>query len=403
MAGRHDEVISRYGALAQQVATEYGIDPRILLAQIIQEGNVKGAPGNNVMNLTAGSKWTGPIVNRGDTDAAGRKIKQNFRAYGSEEEGIRDYARMFATSDRYKGLRSGTTAERAAALGRSGYAEDPTYGAKITQLALSLPETFTPGQGQSAAPAAPTAPATTAQLAANIKDLERRLVEKYPELRVTSRDRDVGHNAAVGGAKNSQHTHGTAVDMSLRGMDEARQREVVEYARSLGARGLGYYPNSQSVHFDMRTGAPAAWGPNYSRTSLPQTPQWYQQVAAQHLSGASAPAAAAQTAAATPGAAQPLPNSPLPNVGAPDRGILADTPDPFKAIADAAEKRQAEQAAVLAASQAAVQQQPQAPPMAPPPPEQSQQQAINYAGLIMPRIRRGLLADDYSSGLLGAA
>ena len=98
-----------------------------------------------------------------------------------------------------------------------------------------------------------------------------------------------------------------------------------------------------------------------------------------------------------------LPTSPLPNVGAPDRGILADTPDPFKAIADAAEKRQAEQAAVLAASQAAAQQQPQAPPMAPPPPEQSQQQAINYAGLIMPRIRRGLLADDYSSGLLGAA
>jgi hypothetical protein len=97
------------------------------------------------------------------------------------------------------------------------------------------------------------------------------------------------------------------------------------------------------------------------------------------------------------------PTSPLPNVGAPDRGILADTPDPFKAIADAAEKRQAEQQAMLAAQQQAQQQAPQAQPMAPPPPEQPQQQVINYAGLIMPRIRRGLLADDYSSGLLGAA
>jgi len=111
---------------------------------------------------------------------------------------------------------------------------------------------------------------------------------------------------------------------------------------------------------------------------------------------------AAQTAAATPGAAQPLPNSPLPNVGAPDRGILADTPDPFKAITDAIEKQQAEQKAAQLAAQLAAQQAqppPQAPAPAPlPPPPQ-----VDYAGLIMPRIKRGLLADDYSSGLLGAA
>ena len=139
MAGRHDEVVARYGGLAQQVANEYGIDPRILLAQIIQEGNVKGAPGNNVMNLTAGSKWTGTIVNRGDTDAAGRKIKQNFRAYGSEEEGIRDYARMFATSDRYKGLRSGTTAERAAAC---ALREDVSWMRELAAKAVENRERF---------------------------------------------------------------------------------------------------------------------------------------------------------------------------------------------------------------------------------------------------------------------
>ena len=97
------------------------------------------------------------------------------------------------------------------------------------------------------------------------------------------------------------------------------------------------------------------------------------------------------------------PTSPLPNVAAPDRGVLADTPDPFKAIADAAEKKQAAQQQALAASQAAAQPTPiQAPPPQPDP-MQAQQAAVDYAGLLMPRLKRGLLADDYSSGLLGAA
>jgi len=120
----------------------------------------------------------------------------------------------------------------------------------------------------STAAAAP-AQAAAAPAVANIQDLQKRLIEKYPELRVTSGYRDPAHNAAVGGAKNSQHTHGRAIDMSFKGIDEARQREIVEYARSLGARGLGYYPKSQSVHFDVRPGAPAAWGQNYSSSSLP--------------------------------------------------------------------------------------------------------------------------------------
>jgi hypothetical protein len=105
---------------------------------------------------------------------------------------------------------------------------------------------------------------------------------------------------------------------------------------------------------------------------------------------------------ATTTAAAPLPNSPLLDVGAPDRGVLSPTVDPFKIIADTVEKQQAEQKAAQLAAQLAAQQAqppPQAPAPAPlPPPPQ-----VDYAGLIMPRIKRGLLADDYSSGLLGAA
>jgi hypothetical protein len=114
--------------------------------------------------------------------------------------------------------------------------------------------------------------------------------------------------------------------------------------------------------------------------------------------GTPAPAATGAPAGAM---AQPAAVPTLP--ADPTQGMLADTPDPFKAIADAAEKRQADQQAQQAAVQQAVQQQPQAPPQPLAPPPEQPQQAINYAGLIMPRIRRGLLADDYSSGLLGAA
>ena len=116
---------------------------------------------------------------------------------------------------------------------------------------------------------------------------------------------------------------------------------------------------------------------------------------------AGAPTAVA-SAAPTPGAVG-TPNA-VPTLPAdPTQGVLAATPDPFKAIADAAEKRQAQQQAAFVASQAAAQPPQIQPAPAPPPdPMQAQQASVDYAGLLLPRIKRGLLADDYSSGLLGA-
>jgi hypothetical protein len=241
-----------------------------------------------------------------------------------------------------------------------------------------------------AAPAAAAAPTV-----ANIQELQAKLLERYPELKVTSGYRDPAHNAAVGGAKNSQHTHGRAIDMSFKGIDDARQREIVEYARQLGARGLGYYPNSQSVHFDVRPGAPAAWGQNYSSSSLPGTPKWFQEVAAQHVKGGGA-APAATTNVASTVAAAPGPTSPLPSVAVPDRGILSAAID--KIATDNAKERETQRMAQVAEATA-----PQAPPPQPAPAPLAPPSApVDYAGLLLPRIKRGLLADDYSSGLLGA-
>lgn len=84
-------------------------------------------------------------------------------------------------------------------------------------------------------------------------------------LTVTSAYRSPEHNAKVGGAKNSQHTHGNAFDISTAGMSQAEREQLIRKAQEAGFTGIGVYDNS--LHFDV--GPARAWGPDYSRNSLP--------------------------------------------------------------------------------------------------------------------------------------
>lgn len=120
--------------------------------------------------------------------------------------------------------------------------------------------------------------------------------------------------------------------------------------------------------------------------------------ATKHLVGQEArygsPARPTAQPAAT--AAAPGPTSPLPSVNVPDRGILAAAID--KIATDTAKERETQRMAQVAEATA-----PQAPPQQPAPAPLAPPSApVDYAGLLLPRIKRGLLADDYSSGLLGA-
>lgn len=125
--------------------------------------------------------------------------------------------------------------------------------------------------------------------------------QQFPNARITSAYRSPEYNAKIGGASNSRHTHGDAIDISLRGMEPEQQRAVLEWWKSQGAKGFGYYPNSQSAHVDF--GNARAWGPNYSASSLGQTPEWFQQFVKDR----------AAVAAATGATPQPPPNAPAPN------------------------------------------------------------------------------------------
>jgi hypothetical protein len=62
--------------------------------------------------------------------------------------------------------------------------------------------------------------------------------------------RKKGHSVA----RDSQHTHGNAVDFRVKGV---KTRQVLHYVRSLRIGGVGFYPHSQFVHSD--TGRVRYW------------------------------------------------------------------------------------------------------------------------------------------------
>lgn len=67
------------------------------------------------------------------------------------------------------------------------------------------------------------------------------------DLPITSGYRCEKHNAAVGGAVNSMHMQGKAVDIAVSDPDE--QEEIAELARKLGFGGVGWGKNF--IHLDF--------------------------------------------------------------------------------------------------------------------------------------------------------
>jgi hypothetical protein len=83
-------------------------------------------------------------------------------------------------------------------------------------------------------------------------------------IRVTSGYRDPASNRSVGGARNSRHMYGDAVDFWVEGMDVV---DVFYQLKSYHLKG-GLAVGNGFVHVDLRPGAPARWtypgGPSVS-------------------------------------------------------------------------------------------------------------------------------------------
>jgi hypothetical protein len=165
---------------------------------------------------------------------------------------------------------------------------DPWQSAQTQQVPLPQPRPADLGQqqpprtlqGYGNRPPAEILPGSTPQ----VRSFVESAYQKFPGIKLTSAARTPATNA--GGAKQSQHLLGNASDWNLSGLNQQQRHEFIQYARSQGAGGIGAYDaEGKNVHVDFRTNAKHAWGPNYSHSSLGQTPQWFQQEAAAHRAG----------------------------------------------------------------------------------------------------------------------
>jgi flagellar protein FlgJ len=141
------DFVEKFAPHAIEAAKKLGVSVRALLAQAALEtgwGKHMPAQGstasNNMFGIKAGSSWDGKRVNvptlEYENGVAVRK-KDSFRAYDSPSDSFKDYADMVASSPRYAKAvgRGDDIAGFAHALTQGGYATDPSYAQKLTDIA----------------------------------------------------------------------------------------------------------------------------------------------------------------------------------------------------------------------------------------------------------------------------
>ena len=122
--------------IAKEVASELGIDPRIVMAQaVLETGWGSKVKGNNYFGIKVKGQ---EVTTHEEVDGLMVKLKDEFRTYDSLENSVKDYGKFLKANKRYKPLLEAESFnEQIDALAASGYATDTRYGEKIKEIALS--------------------------------------------------------------------------------------------------------------------------------------------------------------------------------------------------------------------------------------------------------------------------
>ena len=131
----------------ERAAAELGVDARGLLAQAALETGwgqrmprmPDGSPSHNLFGIKAGDEWPGARAVADTVEFANGVAtprRTAFRAYGSVDESIADFAKLLKHSPRYRDViaAGGDTQAYVDSLGKSGYATDPEYGNKLNSI-----------------------------------------------------------------------------------------------------------------------------------------------------------------------------------------------------------------------------------------------------------------------------
>lgn len=131
-----------YLPFAHDASQRTGIDPRLILAQAaLESGWGKHAPGNNMFGIKSHGQDGGNTLGTTEYGPNGAyRTSDSFRAYDGPGASFGGYADFMLANPRYKGMMGAQGLEaQAAALGKSGYATDPNYGANVLKIAQGFP------------------------------------------------------------------------------------------------------------------------------------------------------------------------------------------------------------------------------------------------------------------------
>jgi flagellar protein FlgJ len=144
------EFVEQVMPTIRRAAGALGVDPLGLLAQAALESGwgqrmphtADGASSFNLFGIKAGEEWTGARVVTDTVEFSNGVATQRrtaFRAYGSIEESVADFASLLKNSPRYRNAvaAGGNAQAYVDGIGKSGYATDPEYANKLNQILKS--------------------------------------------------------------------------------------------------------------------------------------------------------------------------------------------------------------------------------------------------------------------------
>jgi flagellar protein FlgJ len=124
-----------------------GVNPLGLLAQAAFETGwgqrmahtADGSPSHNMFGIKAGEEWRGARATADTVEFSNGVATQRrtaFRAYGSIEESVSDFAKLLKNSPRYRDALAAGGEPQAYIdrIAKSGYATDPAYANKLNQI-----------------------------------------------------------------------------------------------------------------------------------------------------------------------------------------------------------------------------------------------------------------------------
>jgi flagellar protein FlgJ len=141
------EFVHRMMPPIRRIAAVLGVDPMGILAQAALETgwgqrmprHADGSSSHNMFGIKAGDEWTGARASADSmevADGVATPRRTTFRAYGSIEESVNDFASLLKSSPRYRDViaAGSSAAGYIASMAKSGYATDPDYANKLNQI-----------------------------------------------------------------------------------------------------------------------------------------------------------------------------------------------------------------------------------------------------------------------------